>query len=249
MVCTNERLRDCDSVNRVMHKTDEKLFKFFVGQIFRFQPRIAKIAEILAGGVIGYDRNKRFQQSDHTLGNVTRAVYSLFHESVARVQALQRLASYIVLDAFIGNTDRHHGNWGILETRQLHAACNVGAMSEVAPTFDHASSLGRELTDERRKLVLANGKMSEYLRNGHGAVYWSRDDRQGENPQRLLARAMHEPGCREHFLPALTGVISMSKPQLSVFLESVPEDRMSEIAKTFCAAFLAESLKVLKGLV
>ena len=54
---------------------------------------------------------------------------------------------YLLLDALIGNTDRHHENWAVvrdIETRLL----------ELAPTFDHASSLGRELTDQRRESKL-----------------------------------------------------------------------------------------------
>jgi hypothetical protein len=48
---------------------------------------------------------------------------------------------YLLLDALIGNSDRHHENWGIVEQElQLY----------LAPTYDHASSLGRNITDEER---------------------------------------------------------------------------------------------------
>jgi hypothetical protein len=48
---------------------------------------------------------------------------------------------YLLLDAWIGNTDRHHENWGLL----WHEG-----MLTLAPTYDHASSLGRELSDDAR---------------------------------------------------------------------------------------------------
>lgn len=48
---------------------------------------------------------------------------------------------YLLLDAWIGNSDRHHENWGFIELdRKLY----------LAPTYDHASSLGRNESDEKR---------------------------------------------------------------------------------------------------
>ena len=45
------------------------------------------------------------------------------------------------MDAWIGNIDRHHENWGILLSKDaIH----------LAPTFDHAASLGAQLEDNER---------------------------------------------------------------------------------------------------
>lgn len=52
---------------------------------------------------------------------------------------------YLLIDAWIGNTDRHDNNWGVLER-----STSEGPDRLLAPTFDHASSLGRELNDEER---------------------------------------------------------------------------------------------------
>lgn len=50
---------------------------------------------------------------------------------------------YLLLDAWIANTDRHHENWGLV--------INIGRDERhLAPTFDHASSLGAHETDDRR---------------------------------------------------------------------------------------------------
>jgi hypothetical protein len=48
---------------------------------------------------------------------------------------------YLLLDAWIGNSDRHHENWGFIELEQK---------LYLAPTYDHASSLGRNESDEKR---------------------------------------------------------------------------------------------------
>jgi hypothetical protein len=46
---------------------------------------------------------------------------------------------YLMLDALIGNTDRHHENWG---ARVLAGLGNGRRMAVLAPTYDHASSEG-----------------------------------------------------------------------------------------------------------
>ncbi|MEG3898961.1 MULTISPECIES: hypothetical protein [unclassified Microcoleus] len=46
-----------------------------------------------------------------------------------------------MLDAWIGNTDRHHENWGFVEVR---ASKTPQVIAHLAPTYDYASSLGRE---------------------------------------------------------------------------------------------------------
>jgi hypothetical protein len=57
--------------------------------------------------------------------------------------AAQVFAGYLLLDAWIGNTDRHHENWAVLLNR-------ADATVHLAPTFDHAASLGSHETDETR---------------------------------------------------------------------------------------------------
>lgn len=52
---------------------------------------------------------------------------------------------YLIFDTWIGNTDRHHQNWAWI----LHYSDKAYSL---APTFDHASSLGRELQDTARRV-------------------------------------------------------------------------------------------------
>lgn len=51
---------------------------------------------------------------------------------------------YLAFDALVGNTDRHDQNWAVFER------ANVEGLS-LAPSYDHASSLGRELSDAKRE--------------------------------------------------------------------------------------------------
>jgi hypothetical protein len=49
--------------------------------------------------------------------------------------AVDTFIGYLLLDALVGNTDRHHENWGVIRLPE--------GTVHLAPTFDHASSLGR----------------------------------------------------------------------------------------------------------
>ena len=55
-------------------------------------------------------------------------------------------AGYLLLDAVVGNTDRHEENWAVIRR---------GDLRRLAPSFDHASSLGFLLDDTEREARLA----------------------------------------------------------------------------------------------
>lgn len=99
--------------------------------------------EILAGFTVGYDRGKRLHQYDHTFDNIANAVRRMVEAEPIYQDALSVLASYLVLDALICNTDRHHENWGFLMRPEPKGPGHRMIHLEVAPSFDHASSLGR----------------------------------------------------------------------------------------------------------
>ena len=120
--------------------------------------------EILAGQIFGYDRQKKLKQSDHTFDNIVAAVRTLVGGAGWYHDVVKVIAKYIVLDALICNTDRHHENWGFLTTYKTRETGVVGPSFGMAPSFDHASSLGRELLDERAADILAANGVAAYAR-------------------------------------------------------------------------------------
>jgi hypothetical protein len=201
----------------------------FLGQEDR--PSLIHGNEILAGQVFGYDKDKRQGQSDHTLKNIEQAVETLFPLQDHYSYVLAQLAAYLILDGLIGNTDRHHENWGLI-SRFTEESWKI----EVAPSFDHASSLGRELRDERRAAILKENRIEQYVRHGRGGVYLSPEDRHGANPLRLV-----EFGARrfpQYFEPTLRRVRSAPLERLLAAVDPVPPDRMSSEARSFVKAFL-----------
>lgn len=193
--------------------------------------------EILGMRVTGYDKGKTFRQSDHTLENIDSAIRSLFGKEHAD-GILTELAGYLVLDALIGNTDRHHENWGLL----LQVQTEPRAMTlSVAPSFDHASSLGRELLDERRMELLAADRIGSYVSKGRGGIFRGPEERHGENPLRFVQVAAR--AYPSFFRPALERATALSRSDVERIIESIPDDRASRPAKQFAQSmiFLAQA--------
>lgn len=188
--------------------------------------------EILGMRVTGYDKGKTFRQSDHTLENIDSAIRSLFDEEHAD-GILTELAGYMVFDALIGNTDRHHENWGLL--LQVQSAARALTLS-VAPSFDHASSLGRELLDERRAELLAADRVGWYVGKGRGGIFRGPEERHGENPLRFVQLAAR--AYSSFFRPSLERVAALSPDEVHQIIESIPGDRASRPAKQFAQAMI-----------
>lgn len=192
--------------------------------------------EILAGQVLGYDPNKRFGQSDHTLENIRKAICNLHLDSDKRDGILKQLASYMVLDGLIGNVDRHHENWGLVVPTGEKAQ-NYLSTVYVAPSFDHASCLGRELLDKKiRKILSSPNGVSNYIINGCSAIYLSESSPHGENPLKLV-----EFGSRrfpEYFSEAINSVKSVNLIEILASVDRIPENRISQCANQFVKKIL-----------
>jgi hypothetical protein len=124
--------------------------------------------ELLAMFIPDYPKRQKYNLSKHSISNILNALTKSYIVAPSglppEVNSPKELfLGYLLLDALIGNTDRHHENWGILV---------LSENAELAPTFDHASSLGRELLDERRKLLLSNPlHFDRYCKKAASAIY------------------------------------------------------------------------------
>ena len=148
--------------------------------------------EILAGHLANYDQSKKQHQSEHTLHNIIHALLLMFPQEQDSSYILTKLAGYLVLDALIANTDRHHENWGLFwRTIMYSQVLNTPSLKsyDVAPSFDHASSLGRELLDEKKNVIIKNKTINKYLDKGRGGIYWHETDSHGINPILLVEQA------------------------------------------------------------
>lgn len=157
--------------------------------------------------------------------------------------ACELFVGYLLLDALIVNTDRHHANWAVIISRCLDGTDRV----EIAPTFDHASSLGRELTDERRLAKLNAEKKWHDLKNparrdqtvvgylekeeGRSRIYGSEQDVKALHPMQVFEKA------RAEFLEAADAWIdrlaSVELTEFESIVSEVPLAIMSQQARNF----------------
>ncbi|MCY4662203.1 MAG: hypothetical protein OXF93_20730 [Acidobacteria bacterium] len=202
--------------------------------------------EVLQQAVDGYDTALRFGQRDHNVKHIATAVAQWMGVGTMNPMplwdyAMESLVSYALLDGIIGNTDRHHENWMIA---WVHDGGDMAI--EIMPSFDHASSLGRELTDDRRRQILEAGGVSRYVQRGRGGVYVGDQRRRAPSPLRL-ARLL----CR--WRPTLTRrtldrIDRLSESDVRTAIGRVPSEFMSDISKEFaCQVVLAGKRELLRG--
>ena len=197
----------------------------------------------LLGGVIqGYDPERRLGQSAHTLSNIWEVMDLVFGKPADARMAKLQIAEYLVLDALIGNTDRHHENWGLMRHRTGDRWNDF-----VAPSFDHASSLGRELLDEPRDTRLAEKRVGQYADKGHGGIYWSEKERRGPSPLELVRRG--NARYPEIFGPAIMKLDRLDEYAFRGLVNCVPDDWMTPSARAFASALLCCNFGRLGGLV
>lgn len=137
-----------------------------------------------------YPQGQHYHASQHRIDNIVRVISQGFiaPSTVAffpnqKCDPVGLFLGYLLLDALIGNTDRHHENWGLLVKSE-----GGQTVAELAPTFDHASSLGRELNDQRVKLLLSESRdrnaptVAKYSNRARSAIYLHNNDKKALSP-------------------------------------------------------------------
>ena len=189
-----------------------------------------------------YNSAIKFHQSQHTLKNIFETLDVVYESIDASKQAKLNIAEYFVLDALIGNTDRHHENWGILRRRIGDRWSGV-----ISPSFDHASSLGRELLDDRRKRLLTENRVGEYVEKGRGGIYRSETETHAPSPLKLVRYAV--TGYPDFFRPALARLQTLDKHLIWGIIERIPANWMTPLAKKFSYQLISYTLQELRRLI
>ena len=201
-----------------------------ISKSFTRRGRVLRHGNELLARIMEYDIHKTHGQSDHSLANIFRVLDTVFVDPRAGKIAKRVFAGYLILDALIGNTDRHHQNWGLLIKRTPG-----GEHGFLAPTFDHASSLGRELSDEVRTRRLREATVGQYAKRARGRVFWSSSRRYGPNPAELVRLANRE---YPHLFGWVLGRLPDRRREFAGIVQRVPDDWMSPVAKDFTVALL-----------
>lgn len=130
-------------------------------------------------------------------------------------------AGYLVLDALVANSDRHPGNWALLE-RQADGA------RFLAPTYDHGSALGAGMTEANRR----QKDPEAFARKGRANPF---------EPRRQLLVALALEAVRRSGAGLwLERVAALDGATIRATLEA-PPGRLSEVASTFIERVVLEN--------
>jgi excisionase family DNA binding protein len=206
--------------------------------------------EVLQHIVTGYKSEQRYKQRKHTFSRIIVAIgketkLPFNWEKISGINdAIDVFVGYLMFDTWIANTDRHHENWGFvldLATKQFH----------LAPTFDHASSLGSHESDDNRKARLTtkdfNRKIQTYVIKARSALYNKQTD---NNPMYTLDAFKEAIKIREDSAMVwLRKLDEITRDNLISILNKVPKKIMSDISKEFAQNILEENRRRLIELI
>jgi hypothetical protein len=195
--------------------------------------------ELLAAIHAGYPRHELRQVRDHTLGRIHALLTSpeigfppewrLPSDTIATAYDL--FLGYLLLDAWIANQDRHHENWGLIRHQgQIY----------LAPTFDHAASLGQNEIDDRRHERLTTkdrGRhISTYVGRARSAIYDSKNSKKPLLTLELFEQAAQKsPAAARSWLDRLRQV---QETGCQMLFEQIPSDEASPLARQFALTLL-----------
>jgi hypothetical protein len=161
--------------------------------------------------------------------------------------AADAFVGYFLLDVWIGNKDRHHENWLVIAKP---AAERPFVKLRLAPTFDHASCLGRELNDEQRsvRLMSADARFSveAYASRARSALYLNEVDSPPLTTlDALLEAARRLPTAAQEWARWLQRI---QEAQIYDILACMPPEIMSAAASEFAFRLLCRNReRVLAG--
>jgi HipA-like C-terminal domain len=170
----------------------------------------------------------------HTLENILSALGSVLPPpgwaNTFNATAFDVFAGFMMLDAWIANTDRHEKNWSVLlPSTQVGSLCLCGS-------YDHASSLGFNVPDQKRAWRLATpDRVQQWCEKGVASCF---EHTLGQPIPTLVDMAkkaldLASTAARQHW-PQMLAQVTIGDVQR--VLDGVPE--MSVAARTFAVSVL-----------
>ncbi|MEH1841938.1 MAG: HipA-like protein [Nostoc sp.] len=193
--------------------------------------------EILARIVSNYPQDSK-DLSQHTIDNVFNVIKDAslnlpinWTPPKGISHATETFVGYLLLDAWIGNSDRHHENWAFISLQEK---------IYLARTYDHASCLGRNESDSKRKSRLttkdANFSVQAYVERCNCALYARVDDKRTLKTFNAFCEAQQRyPDAARVWLNNLARVSSNDTLEL---FECIPSNRISQTAIEFAQKIL-----------
>ncbi len=206
--------------------------------------------ELLAEIHKTYPEKQRYKVQDYTLGRIIALLSNknIFlpinwqPPSKDIENAVDVFLGYLLLDAWIANQDRHHENWGI-----IHSHSNE---IYLAPTYDHAASMGQNERDGKREEMLTTNdqgrSINHYILRARSAIYSGKS----EKKPLLTLDVFHQlaekrPKSAKLWLQRLNDI---SLDQCQSIFNRIPPSEISAVAAKFSIKLLELNKKrLLRG--
>lgn len=207
-----------------------------------FAPEDARLIlgnELLAKIINDYEEGTRFQVCQHTVQIVMEVASNSFVglplgwlTPVVIQDAASVFVGYLMLDALVSNQDRHHENWGVILL--------PGQSVSLAPTFDHASSLGRNESDqtraERLKTRDRGRSVEAYVERAKSAFFATpTSSKPLKTLEAFREAAKIQPAAADYWLKKLAKI---NHEDYKHILAKVPDTEISASARDFACKML-----------
>lgn len=211
----------------------QKLVRGTVSELFvnkNAGERLIHANEFLAKTIKDYDKYQIFNHRQYTVSSSIGLFSVLRHliKPSSHYEPIRQFVGYLLFDVFIANLDRHHENWGFISSANgLY----------LAPSYDHGSSLAcRESEKTRNARLITKDKgysIETFAKKANAAFY--------DGNKQLKSHAIADICIKirkEDSRFWIEKIASISEQNLIDIIDSLPEDWMTELEKTFTLKFL-----------
>lgn len=154
------------------NNTSGALIEWFYGKPNTGVQRFIPGGDFMQRLIDDYDRKRGKKHNFETLLILCKA---LERSGDLKGDWLAYWAKALTFDALIGNADRHHDNWGVIQTIS-DPDSNIKGSVEFSPVFDNGSSMGFEIRSENLASFSENERMSKYVSKGFHHLKWAKND-------------------------------------------------------------------------
>lgn len=215
----------------------------------RFHPDGGRLVfgnELLSYVVAEYETVPRHRRVHHTIGRVFAMLEAGkvapplgWDNSVGLTTGEAVFLGYLMLDTLIGNQDRHDQNWGVLAYE---------GRVYLQPTYDHASSLGRLLSNDACVIRLetkdAKQSVAHYVTRARSALYPLNGTKTMLTLEAFQAASRRDSRASDYWLERLVG---LREEDMWNVIDEVDETRMGAASKVFAFQMLKLNKKRLLG--
>ncbi|WP_303902941.1 hypothetical protein [Thiohalomonas denitrificans] len=197
--------------------------------------------DIMTDMIKGFDRRRGRQ---HNFVSIER--YSTVSRRSGKLDGdwLLWWCDTLLLDALVGNTDRHQDNWGLLWRDSERA--------RMAPAFDNGTSLGHELVNRKLAGFADPDRMARYIERGTHHMRWRLgDESQAQHSQLVVQLCERHPTLRERakmrlkqfnmdtMRSIITGMTAFDVPtplseERAEFVSNLTETRYRKLLEALC---------------